>query len=87
MFGAWADQLKAAGVRTIEGRIVGDDNAFDDDGIGFGWSWDDLVHRRGFAAGVSALQFNENVVRVTITPGATVGAMASVALVPDVQED
>jgi serine-type D-Ala-D-Ala carboxypeptidase/endopeptidase (penicillin-binding protein 4) len=84
LFGTWADQLKTAGVRTIEGRIVGDDNAFDDDGLGFGWSWDDLV--AGFAAGVSALQFNENVVRVTVAPGGTVGAAASVALTPNVAE-
>jgi D-alanyl-D-alanine carboxypeptidase/D-alanyl-D-alanine-endopeptidase (penicillin-binding protein 4) len=81
LFAAWADQLEAAGIRTIEGRIVGDDNAFDDDGLGFGWSWDDLV--AGFAAGVSALQFNQNVVRVTVTPGATVGAAATVTASPD----
>ena len=67
LFADWTDQLKAAGVSAIEGRIIGDDNAFDDDGIGFGWSWDDLG--ASFAAGVSALQFNESSAQVTISAG------------------
>ena len=81
LFGAWADRLKAAGIRAVDGRIVGDDNAFDDDEIGFGWSWDDLS--AGFAAGVSALQFNQSSVQLTVTPGTTVGALASVGVFPE----
>src|SRR5207237_7443974 len=42
LFADWASRLKAAGIRVIAGRIVGDDDAFDDDELGFGWSWDDL---------------------------------------------
>ena len=80
LFGSWADQLKAAGIRTISGRIVGDDSAFDHDSLGFGWSWDDLVE--GYAAGVSALQYNENRVQVTIAPGSTIGAPADVSIAP-----
>jgi len=81
VFTEWSDQLKSKGVRTIGGRIIGDDNAFDDDGLGFGWSWDDLPD--GYAAGVSALQFNESQARVTIGPGAALGDPASIALAPD----
>jgi D-alanyl-D-alanine carboxypeptidase/D-alanyl-D-alanine-endopeptidase (penicillin-binding protein 4) len=81
LFADWASQLKSAGIGAIDGRIVGDDNAFDDTGIGFGWSWDDLAS--GFSAGVSALQFNEGSVQVTIAPGATVGATARVTIAPD----
>lgn len=80
LFESWAEGLKAAGVKTIDGRIIGDDNAFDDEGLGFGWSWDDLDE--GFAPAVSALQFNENVARVAIVPGAGVGSAADVTLVP-----
>ena len=65
LFGEWSDHLKAAGIHAIEGRIIGDDNAFDDEGVGFGWSWDDLG--AGFAAGVSALQFHENAAQVTVS--------------------
>jgi D-alanyl-D-alanine carboxypeptidase/D-alanyl-D-alanine-endopeptidase (penicillin-binding protein 4) len=80
LFGEWSAQLKIAGIYAIEGRIIGDDNAFDDDGIGFGWSWDDLG--ASFAAGVSALQFNENAAQLTIASGTAVGETASIAVVP-----
>jgi len=64
----WANALKAAGISSIEGRIVGDDQAFDDEGLGGGWAWDYLQY--GYAAPVGALQFNENVAELVVTPGA-----------------
>jgi D-alanyl-D-alanine carboxypeptidase/D-alanyl-D-alanine-endopeptidase (penicillin-binding protein 4) len=76
----WAAQLKAAGITAIAGRIVGDDRAFDPDGLGRGWAWDDLA--AGYAAKVSALQYNEDLVTVVIRPGASVGAPASIELSP-----
>jgi D-alanyl-D-alanine carboxypeptidase/D-alanyl-D-alanine-endopeptidase (penicillin-binding protein 4) len=80
LFADWADQLKARGIRAITGRIIGDDNAFDDEGLGGGWSWDDLAS--GFAAGVSALQLNQGSVRMSVAPGPAAGAPAVVALDP-----
>jgi len=80
LFDEWASRLKAAGIETVTGRIIGDDDAFDDEGLGFGWSWDDLPD--DYAAGVSALQFNENAARVTIAPGPDVGDFAGVSVVP-----
>jgi len=80
LFASWTDELKARGISTITGRIVGDDKAFGDEALGFGWSWDDLS--AAYAAGVSALQFNESSVRVTITPGLGLGDSASVVLSP-----
>jgi serine-type D-Ala-D-Ala carboxypeptidase/endopeptidase (penicillin-binding protein 4) len=80
LFADWASQLKAAGVRAIAGRIVGDDDLFEDRGLGFGWSWDDLPD--DYAAGVSALQFNENAVRVTIVPGPAAGDSAGMSVSP-----
>jgi D-alanyl-D-alanine carboxypeptidase/D-alanyl-D-alanine-endopeptidase (penicillin-binding protein 4) len=77
---SWADRLKAAGIRTIDGRIVGDDRSFDDEALGFGWSWDDLAD--DYAAGVGALQFNENAARVTVTPGLGIGEPASFTIAP-----
>jgi serine-type D-Ala-D-Ala carboxypeptidase/endopeptidase (penicillin-binding protein 4) len=74
----WAAALREAGVSHIRGRIVGDDQAFDDEGIGPGWSWDYL--HAGYAAPVGALQFNENVATIAVAPGATVGAPAAIAL-------
>jgi D-alanyl-D-alanine carboxypeptidase/D-alanyl-D-alanine-endopeptidase (penicillin-binding protein 4) len=80
LFTAWAERLKAAGISVVSGRIIGDDNTFDDEPLGMGWSWDDLAD--GYAAGVGALQFNENMARVTITPGAAAGDPASVTVTP-----
>ena len=80
VFAGWADTLKSNGIRTITGRIIGDDNAFDDEAFGPGWAWDDLPGRD--AAGVSALQYNENTVQATITAGAAIGAPALVRFTP-----
>ncbi len=33
LFAEWAERLKSSGVRTIIGRIVGDDDAFEDNGL------------------------------------------------------
>jgi len=81
LFADWASQLKAAGITAIDGRIVGDDNAFDDETIGLGWAWDDLP--AGFAAGVSALQFNEGNVQLRLGPGDAVGDRAAATVSPD----
>jgi D-alanyl-D-alanine carboxypeptidase/D-alanyl-D-alanine-endopeptidase (penicillin-binding protein 4) len=81
LFADWATELKAAGIHAIRGRIIGDDNLFDDDEYGFGWSWDDMA--RSFSAGVSALQFNEGSVQLQIAPGRTIGSKALITVVPD----
>ena len=74
----WAAALRTAGITAIDGRIIGDDQAFDDDGVGPGWSWDYLQY--GYAAPVGALEFNENVATLTVLPGAAVGDRAVVQL-------
>src|SRR5262245_59265270 len=55
VFDTWAGELKALGIRRIEGGVVGDDRAFDEERLGPGWTWDDLGE--GYSAGISALQF------------------------------
>ncbi len=79
-FDEWAHMLRAGGITKIEGRIIGDDNAFEDEGLGAGWSWDDLVF--GYAAPGSALQRHENVADFTIRPGLTPGEPALIELQP-----
>jgi D-alanyl-D-alanine carboxypeptidase/D-alanyl-D-alanine-endopeptidase (penicillin-binding protein 4) len=74
----WAAALRAAGIARIDGRIVGDDQQFDDAGIGPGWAWDYLQY--GYAAPVGALQFNENLATLTIRPAAREGDPAIVTL-------
>lgn len=79
-FDEWAAQLRAAGISSISGRVIGDDDLFDDVEIGNGWSWDDLAY--GYAAPVNALTFNESYVRITARPGPTVGSRAAIELTP-----
>jgi D-alanyl-D-alanine carboxypeptidase/D-alanyl-D-alanine-endopeptidase (penicillin-binding protein 4) len=79
-FDAWIIQLRQHGVERIAGRIVGDDAAFPNQQLGFGWSWDDLAD--DYAAPFGALQFNENAVRVTVTPGAASDQRAAFRVAP-----
>jgi serine-type D-Ala-D-Ala carboxypeptidase/endopeptidase (penicillin-binding protein 4) len=65
-FAEWAGQLRAGGVESVAGHVIGDDNAFDDDGLGNGWMWDDAA--ASYSAPVSALQFNQNSAQIIVTP-------------------
>ena len=80
LFVDWADALRAAGIRRVEGRLIGDDNAFDDEPIGAGWAWDYLA--AGYAAPSGALSYNENVAVLTIAPGTGPNALARVNIGP-----
>lgn len=80
VFEEWADALRAGGITAIKGRIVADARAFDRESLGAGWAWDYLAS--SYAAGVSALQFNESVAEVTIRPGASAGAPAVIGVRP-----
>jgi len=80
MFKDWASRLAQMGVRAIEGNIIGDDGAFEETILGSGWEWDDLAY--GYAAPVSALQFNENLATIEIYPAAVVGENATVKQFP-----
>ncbi len=79
-FETMADALVAAGVRRIEGRLVGHDGAFAGERRGAGWTWEDLAW--GYGAEVSALAFNDNAVHVTLAPGERVGDPAVLDVVP-----
>ena len=80
VFDQWAATLKAAGIQRIEGNVVGDAGAFGGSGLGQGWSWDYLQY--GYAAPVSALEYNENIATLTIRPAATAGEDAALELSP-----
>lgn len=70
-----AQQVEQAGVRSVEGSVVGDDSFFADEPYGEGWSWDDL--QWSYGAPISALTFAENTAELNIVadsahPNATV---------------
>ncbi len=80
VFEAWADRLLADGITAIKGRIVADARAFDRESLGAGWAWDYLAAY--YAAGVSALQFNESVADVAVRPGPSPGTPAVIEVRP-----
>lgn len=78
VFLEWAAALRRTGIRRVEGRLVGDDRAFEGAPLGGGWSWDYLAD--GYAAGSTALNYNENAVRLAVSGGETSGAPADVSI-------
>jgi serine-type D-Ala-D-Ala carboxypeptidase/endopeptidase (penicillin-binding protein 4) len=60
-----AEQVEQAGVRTIDGNIVGDDSFFLNEPYATAWGWDDL--QWGYGASISALSFNENMTELRVT--------------------
>jgi D-alanyl-D-alanine carboxypeptidase/D-alanyl-D-alanine-endopeptidase (penicillin-binding protein 4) len=60
-----ASQVEQAGVRTVEGSVVGDDSFYLDERYGKSWAWEDL--QWSYGAPVSALSFNENTMDLTVT--------------------
>jgi D-alanyl-D-alanine carboxypeptidase/D-alanyl-D-alanine-endopeptidase (penicillin-binding protein 4) len=76
--GGWIDALRLAGIRRIEGRIIGDDNAVEEPRPALAWAWDDLGYPTGSLFG--ALNYGENKTLVTITPGTAAGAPTTIAL-------
>lgn len=81
VFDDWAGRLRAQGLQRIDGRLVGDDGAFEEEPYGTGWAWDNLAY--GYAAPVGALQVNEDLVELVITPAAQEGTAARVEQVPN----
>jgi D-alanyl-D-alanine carboxypeptidase/D-alanyl-D-alanine-endopeptidase (penicillin-binding protein 4) len=76
----FAARIAAAGVRRIEGNIVGDESYFTGARLGYGWEWDDLQWYYG--AEISALTVNDNSLDLFVKPGQDVGAQAVVTTGP-----
>lgn len=80
-FEQWADSLKLLGIKVIQGNVIGDDNCFDDEVYGTGWSAD--YETDYYAAQISGVSFNDNCVDFRIVPSANVADVCSVFVLPD----
>ena len=60
-----AAQVEQAGIRTVEGSVIGDDSFYLDEPYATSWAWNDL--QWSYGAPVSALTFNENTVELNVT--------------------
>jgi D-alanyl-D-alanine carboxypeptidase/D-alanyl-D-alanine-endopeptidase (penicillin-binding protein 4) len=75
-----AGQVIAAGVKDIDGDVVGDDSYFPRERYPSGWEIDDMVWE--FGAAVSSIIVNDNAVSLTLTPGDAAGASVQSELSP-----
>lgn len=75
-----AAALAGAGVKRINGDLVGDESYFRGAPYGAGWSWEDLENEYG--AEISALTINDNTVTALCKPGPSPAAPCEVALAP-----
>lgn len=63
----WTSAIKAAGIKKIEGSIIGDDSLFGTQSLPESWIWQDIGNYYG--AGTSALTWRENQFDVHLKPG------------------
>lgn len=75
-----AARIAAAGVKRVEGDLVGDESYFVGPKYGAGWNWEDLTWYYG--AEVTPLTVNDNALDLFIKPGPAVGQPALITTGP-----
>ena len=75
-----AARIVAAGVKRVEGDLVGDESYFVGPKLGSGWNWEDLTWYYG--AEVTPLTVNDNALDLFIKPGPGVGQPALITTGP-----
>ncbi len=75
VFKDWAAALKTAGIKVINGAVVGDDTAFESVPPG-SWAWEDIGNY--YAAQPSALTINDGLYKLFLKPADKAGGEATV---------
>lgn len=75
-----ATRIVSAGVKRVEGDLVGDETHFIGPKYGSGWEWEDLTWYYG--AEISPLTVNDNALDLFIKPGLAVGQPALITTGP-----
>src|SRR6476619_2778825 len=75
-----ASRIVAAGVKRVEGDLVGDESYFVGPKYGAGWNWEDLTWYYG--AEITPLTVNDNALDLFIKPGPAVGQPALITTGP-----
>ncbi|TSD65953.1 D-alanyl-D-alanine carboxypeptidase/D-alanyl-D-alanine-endopeptidase [Inquilinus sp. KBS0705] len=73
--------LKKAGVKKINGRVIGDNGAFNQQSIPDGWIWQDLGTYYG--AGIAGLCWRENQFDITLRTGSVGSPVAISGTIPE----
>ena len=75
-----AARIAAAGVKRVEGDLVGDESYFVGPKYGAGWNWEDLTWYYG--AEITPLTVNDNALDLFVKPGLAVGQPALITTGP-----
>jgi len=75
-----ATRIAAAGVKRVEGDLIGDESYFVGPKYGAGWEWEDLTWYYG--AEISPLTVNDNALDLFVKPGPAVGQPAVITTGP-----
>jgi D-alanyl-D-alanine carboxypeptidase/D-alanyl-D-alanine-endopeptidase (penicillin-binding protein 4) len=67
----WVEAIRKAGIKQIEGKVIGDASRWEKAMAVPSWLWEDLGNY--FGAGACALSFHENYYSLTLKPGEKVG--------------
>jgi D-alanyl-D-alanine carboxypeptidase/D-alanyl-D-alanine-endopeptidase (penicillin-binding protein 4) len=76
----WVSAIKAAGIKKIEGRVIGDDSAWGTQSTPEGWTWQDMGNYYG--AGSSALSWRENQFDIKLHAAGKVAVLKTVPAMP-----
>jgi len=63
----WTNAIKKAGIKKIEGAVIGDDRIFGTQITPVGWTWQDMGNY--FGAGASGLSWRDNQFDIYLRPG------------------
>ena len=80
-FDQLARDLRDAGIRRVEGRVIGYDGLFSDEAVPDSWTADDLIWSYG--ATVSALSAFDNSLRLRLEPGERDGDATRLSVKPE----
>lgn len=71
----WVNAIKAAGIKSIRGSVIGDDSLWGHTSLPEGWIWQDMGNYYGSSP--STLSWRENQFDVHLKPGPTIGSQVN----------
>ena len=72
---AWVKAIRDAGIKSIQGKVIGDDSLWGSSNVPEGWIWQDIGNYYGAAP--SALSWRENQFDLQLRPGSRTGSAVS----------
>lgn len=75
------DAFKVAGIKRVEGDLIGDDSYFRGPSLGTEWTWDDLQNYYGAPA--NALITEDNCIDLVFKPGKAIGEPCQIITMPE----